>query len=187
MWYTYLNRNQNYLRSYRTHNLWFKFDAMKARTPRVHSFHYGLMKRIAKTYSGVRITWITFVTMEVTTLYNLLLTYIFLPLFRLVTLVSFTVLLSSLELSSLLVSLLLPLKIPLTTNSTIDLYPSSPRTSSVTIPDSCPTSMSSLKVCLTLSSLSNPFFTTMINSLASKLRITKPVSLVSSPKLMYAT
>ena len=58
MWYTYLNRNQHYLRSYRTHNLWFKFDSLKARTPRVHSFTYGLLKRIAKTYSGVSITWI---------------------------------------------------------------------------------------------------------------------------------
>ena len=83
MWYTYLNRNQHYLRSYRTHNLWFRFDAMKARTPRVHTFTYGALKRIAKTYSGVSFTWIT--ALPIPTLLNACLT-LCPPFYRLVTL-----------------------------------------------------------------------------------------------------
>jgi hypothetical protein len=53
MWYVHLNRNQYYLRSYRTHNLWLDQYMKKMRTPRVHAFHIGLFKRLAKTYSGV--------------------------------------------------------------------------------------------------------------------------------------
>lgn len=53
MWYLYLNRETHYLRSYRTHNLWFDYYQKKARQPRVTSFHLGLFKRLAKTYSGV--------------------------------------------------------------------------------------------------------------------------------------
>ena len=49
-WYTHLNRNQLYLRSYRTHNLWLDQYMKKMRTPRVHAFHIGLFKRVAKTY-----------------------------------------------------------------------------------------------------------------------------------------
>mmetsp|Transcript_13931 Transcript_13931/g.10042 ORF Transcript_13931/g.10042 Transcript_13931/m.10042 type:complete len:85 (+) Transcript_13931:24-278(+) len=55
MWYVYLNRNQHYLRSYRTHNLWLDQYMDKIRTPRVHSFHIGLFKRFGKTYSGSRV------------------------------------------------------------------------------------------------------------------------------------
>jgi len=54
MWYTYLNRNQHYMRSYRTHNLWFDYYHLKTRTPRVTAPHLGLIKRIAKNYSSVR-------------------------------------------------------------------------------------------------------------------------------------
>ena len=54
MWYVYLNREQHYLRSYRTHNLWLDYYQKKIRTPRVTSFHLGVFKRLAKTYSGVR-------------------------------------------------------------------------------------------------------------------------------------
>lgn len=53
MWYLNLNRNQYYLRSYRTHNLWLDMYQKKLRTPRVHTFHIGLFKRMGKTYSGV--------------------------------------------------------------------------------------------------------------------------------------
>lgn len=53
MWYLYLNRDQAYLRSYRTHNLWFDYYHKKARTPRVTPFHLGVFKRLGKTYSGV--------------------------------------------------------------------------------------------------------------------------------------
>ena len=56
MWYYYLNREQCYLRSYRTHNLWLDMYMKKIRTPRVHNFHIGIFKRLAKTYSGVNIT-----------------------------------------------------------------------------------------------------------------------------------
>ncbi len=53
MWYVHLNREQHYLRSYRSHNLWFDQYAEKARTPRVVNFHIAVFKRLAKTYSGV--------------------------------------------------------------------------------------------------------------------------------------
>ena len=55
MWYVNLNRNQLYMRSYRTHNLWLDQYMKKLRTPRVHSFHIGLFKRMGKTYSGSRV------------------------------------------------------------------------------------------------------------------------------------
>jgi hypothetical protein len=52
-WYTHLNRNQLYLRSYRTHNLWLDQYHRKIRTPRITSFHIGVIRRLSKTYSGV--------------------------------------------------------------------------------------------------------------------------------------
>mmetsp|Transcript_17953 Transcript_17953/g.17145 ORF Transcript_17953/g.17145 Transcript_17953/m.17145 type:complete len:99 (+) Transcript_17953:9-305(+) len=55
MWYVYLNRNQQYMRSYRTHNLWLDQYMVKLRTPRVHHFHIGLFKRMGKSYSGARV------------------------------------------------------------------------------------------------------------------------------------
>ncbi len=53
MWYLYLNRDQLYMRNYRTHNLWLDMYSKKTRTPRVHAFHLGLLKRLSKSYSGV--------------------------------------------------------------------------------------------------------------------------------------
>ena len=53
MWYNYLNREQYYLRSYRTHNLWFDYYHKKCRVPRVVPFHLGVFKKLSKTYSGV--------------------------------------------------------------------------------------------------------------------------------------
>ena len=58
MYYNYLDREQLYLRSYRTHNLWFDQYQKKVRTPRVTSFHLGLFKRMGKSYSGVSIFFI---------------------------------------------------------------------------------------------------------------------------------
>lgn len=55
MWYLYLNRDQHYLRSYRTHNLWLDQYQKKIRTPRVHAFHIGFFKRMGKSYSGSRV------------------------------------------------------------------------------------------------------------------------------------
>jgi len=55
MWYAYLNRNQLYMRSYRTHNLWLDQYMKKLRTPRVAAFHIGVFKRMAKSYSGSRV------------------------------------------------------------------------------------------------------------------------------------
>jgi hypothetical protein len=55
MYYNYLNRDQLYLRSYRTHNLWFDQYQEKVRQPRVNSFHIGFIKRMAKNYSAVSI------------------------------------------------------------------------------------------------------------------------------------
>ena len=53
MYYNYLNREQLYLKSYRTHNLWFDQYQKKARVPRVTAFHIGFFKRLGKSYSGV--------------------------------------------------------------------------------------------------------------------------------------
>ena len=53
MYYNYLDREQLYLRSYRTHNLWFDQYQKKVRTPRITAFHVGLFKRFGKSYSGV--------------------------------------------------------------------------------------------------------------------------------------
>ena len=53
MYYSYLNREQLYLKSYRTHNLWFDQYQKKARVPRVTAFHIGFFKRLGKSYSGV--------------------------------------------------------------------------------------------------------------------------------------
>ena len=55
MWYVYLNRSQPYLRSYRSHNLWLDQYSKKIRAPRVHSFHIGVLKRLAKSYSTTRV------------------------------------------------------------------------------------------------------------------------------------
>ena len=55
MWYNYLNRDQPYLRSYRTHNLWLDQYHKMMRTQRIQGFHIGLFKRMAKTYSGARV------------------------------------------------------------------------------------------------------------------------------------
>mmetsp|Transcript_49242 Transcript_49242/g.67008 ORF Transcript_49242/g.67008 Transcript_49242/m.67008 type:complete len:204 (-) Transcript_49242:109-720(-) len=54
MWYNYLRRDQHYLRSYRTHNLWFDHFALKARSPRVTGNLDAVLKRLGKTPSGGR-------------------------------------------------------------------------------------------------------------------------------------
>ena len=53
MWYNYLNREQPYLRSYRSHNLWLDQYQHTIRTPRAQAFHMQVFKRLAKSYSGV--------------------------------------------------------------------------------------------------------------------------------------
>ena len=60
MYYNYLNRDQLYLRSYRTHNLWFDQYQEKVRQPRINSFHIGFMKRMAKNYSAVSVIRLCF-------------------------------------------------------------------------------------------------------------------------------
>ena len=55
MWYTYLRRDQPYLRSYRTHNLWLDQYHKKIRTQRYTPFHINFFKRMAKSYSGQRV------------------------------------------------------------------------------------------------------------------------------------
>lgn len=55
MWYNYLDREQFYMRSYRTHNLWLDQYQVKMRSPRIHAFHIGIFKRLGKTYSGIRV------------------------------------------------------------------------------------------------------------------------------------
>ena len=65
MWYNYLNREQHYLRSYRSHNLWLDQYQLKIRTPRVTPYHLNILRRIAKTYSGVRYsTRLTFLLLD---------------------------------------------------------------------------------------------------------------------------
>ena len=53
MWYLYLRRDQNYLRSYRTHNLWLDSYAKKMRTPKITVWHVAILKRMSKSVSGV--------------------------------------------------------------------------------------------------------------------------------------
>ena len=55
MWYTYLRRDQPYLRSYRTHNLWLDQYHNKIKTQRNTPFHINFLKRMSKTYSGTRV------------------------------------------------------------------------------------------------------------------------------------
>ena len=55
MYYNYLNRDQPYLRSYRTQNLWLDQYQEKIRTPRITAFHIGFLKRMGKSYSGTRV------------------------------------------------------------------------------------------------------------------------------------
>ena len=52
-WYTHLNRDQGYLRSYRSHNLWLDQYHKKIRQPRITPMHSSILKRLGKTYSGV--------------------------------------------------------------------------------------------------------------------------------------
>ena len=63
-WYTHLNRDIPYLRSYRTHNLWLDQYHKKIRAPRVQAFHIGILKRLGKTYSGVSMLFL--LTIEAT-------------------------------------------------------------------------------------------------------------------------
>ena len=53
MWYLYLRRDQQYLRSYRTHNLWLDQYAKKLRAPKIQMLHVAFMRRMAKSVSGV--------------------------------------------------------------------------------------------------------------------------------------
>jgi len=56
MWYLYLRRDQHYLRSYRTHNLWLDNYAKKMRNPKIATFHVAFMRKMAKSVSGVSLT-----------------------------------------------------------------------------------------------------------------------------------
>lgn len=53
MWYKYLNREQHYLRSYRTSNLWVNSYNDLLRMPKIQSFQVAVIRKMAKSYSGV--------------------------------------------------------------------------------------------------------------------------------------
>lgn len=53
MWYLYLRRDQHYLRSYRTHNLWLDTYAKKMRQPKISAWHVAVMRKLSKSVSGV--------------------------------------------------------------------------------------------------------------------------------------
>lgn len=53
MWYLYLRRDQQYLRSYRTHNLWLDTYNKKMRAPKITALQISLIKRMSKSVSGV--------------------------------------------------------------------------------------------------------------------------------------
>ena len=53
MWYLYLRRDQHYLRSYRTHNLWLDTYHKKMRAPKINSWHVSVLRRMSKSVSGV--------------------------------------------------------------------------------------------------------------------------------------
>ena len=59
MWYMYLRRDQNYLRSYRTHNLWLDTYALKMRQPKINVWHVAILRRMAKSVSGVSLMHLT--------------------------------------------------------------------------------------------------------------------------------
>lgn len=56
MWYLYLRRDQHYLRSYRTHNLWLNMYHKKMRIPKINAWHVAIMRRMAKSVSTVSST-----------------------------------------------------------------------------------------------------------------------------------
>ena len=53
MWYLYLRRDQQYLRSYRTHNLWLDSYHLKMRQPKINAWHVAVLKKMSKNVSGV--------------------------------------------------------------------------------------------------------------------------------------
>lgn len=53
MWYLYLRRDQHYLRSYRTHNLWLNMYHKKMRIPKINAWHVAVMRRMSKSVSTV--------------------------------------------------------------------------------------------------------------------------------------
>ena len=53
MWYNYLKRDQAYLRSYRTHNLWLNMYHENMRLPKINAFHIAVLRKMGKSYSGV--------------------------------------------------------------------------------------------------------------------------------------
>ena len=56
MWYLYLRRDQHYLRSYRTHNLWLNMYHKKMRIPKINAWHVAIMRRMSKSVSTVSLT-----------------------------------------------------------------------------------------------------------------------------------
>ena len=58
MWYNYLKRDQQYMRSYRTHNLWLDQYHEKMRLPKIQALHIAAFKKMAKSYSGVSSTFL---------------------------------------------------------------------------------------------------------------------------------
>ena len=55
MYYKYLKRDQLYLRSYRTHNLWLEMYSKKIRQPVITAFHIGILRRLSKNYANERV------------------------------------------------------------------------------------------------------------------------------------
>ena len=53
MWYLYLRRDQQYLRSYRTHNLWLDSYHLKMRQTKINAWHVAVLKKMSKNVSGV--------------------------------------------------------------------------------------------------------------------------------------
>ena len=53
MWYMYLRRDQQYLRSYRTHNLWLDSYHKKMRQPKINAIHVAFLRRMSKSVSAV--------------------------------------------------------------------------------------------------------------------------------------
>jgi hypothetical protein len=58
MWYVYLRRDQQYMRSHQTHNLWLNQYHEKMRLPKIQALHIAFFKKMAKSYSGVSFTLI---------------------------------------------------------------------------------------------------------------------------------
>ena len=77
MWYLYLRRDQQYLRSYRTHNLWLDSYHKKMRQPKINALHVAFLRRMAKSVSAVSVLSVSCVCLNLLYKQALITTYVY--------------------------------------------------------------------------------------------------------------